>query len=96
MSLIKSITNYKNEFKIFTRFLKENGIFSAYFREMDRNNDPCSSFCFLYKKNKKDFFSKCNPSDWSDYCFCWVNTRAGNDFWSEVNDLWKSYLKNEI
>ena len=96
MSLIKSITNHKDEFKIFIRFLKENGIFSAYFRELNRNNDPCSTFFFIYKKNKKDFFSKCHPSDWTDYCFCWANTRAGDYFWSNVNNLWKSYLKNEI
>lgn len=83
-----------NYLSIFTRFLKEYGLYYRYFKNIDDNGrihlneiinkKPIAHFDLLYLV---------------DYAFQWSTTSEGHSFWSDVDNVWGSiyhYISKRI
>ena len=87
--------------KKFVRFLKENGAFPKFFKELEKNNDEYSTFVLRYKKNQTNFFNNVVCDFWIDYGLHWSDTFNGHNYWSTLDNKWRTYCyelkrKNEI
>ena len=87
-----SLTTNKKEYKLLLRFLKENNVYISYFAEMRKNYDRYSSFYAKYNRDYSKFFNICSPYNWLDHCFTWHSTVKGDNFWSNLNKLWRDKL----
>ena len=77
------------KYKVFLRFLKDNGVFSRYFAIMRSN--PEGYFITLYDGNLILFFNNVACYDWTTECFTWVKQKEGRDFWENIHRKWSSY-----
>lgn len=67
--------------KIFYRFLKEEGIFSLYFKNLYRQRG-CSlneKVCYIVRE--------C-PEGLINYAFNWSTTPQGHEFWETIHSQW--------
>ena len=84
----------RDNIKIFKRFLKENGIYSAFFREAKRNRFPEST---LVRKFNGDINAllehfKDNPREIIDRALHWRDTEQGAGFWDDISDKFRIFL----
>jgi len=92
MSLINEVkTKKKKVLCNFIRFLKENKIYSAYFRNLKSNGDPFSPFNIIHKHSAKKFFSNGDPFYWLTDSFCWADQREGHEFWENFHIRWQNF-----
>ena len=90
MGLINKVkSEKKKDLCNFIRFLKENKIYSAYFRNLKSNNSPLTMFNCAYKHSMKNFFSNGDPFNWLTDCFCWAKQKEGRNFWERLHNEWK-------
>lgn len=95
MTLHAMMNSGNEDLKLFFRFLKENNIYSTYFKRLKKDKDPENSFNCYYEHNIEYFFSKCRPMDWLTSCFVWGKQPEGRCFWSRYNNLWCRHLSHE-
>lgn len=95
MTLHAMMNSGNEDLKLFFRFLKENNIYSAYFRILKKDKDPGSSFNWYYEHNIEYFFSKCGPMGWLTECFTWQKQPEGYCFWNRYHNLWCHHLSRE-
>jgi len=76
--------------KIFYRFLKEEGAFIYYFKNLYEDCENCSDI-----ELKKFREVMCHyPIELINYAFSWIKTPQGHHFWSSINNKWKViYMK---
>lgn len=86
----------KKDLRNFIRFLKENKIYSAYFRNLKSNNSPFTEFNYTYKHSLKIFFSNGDPFNWLTECFCWADQKEGREFWENFHVEWQKIKMDEI
>ena len=68
--------------KIFYRFLREEGAFTYYFKNLD--ND------YRDESNRELYDMICKyPTEIINYAFTWRNTPQGQEFWERLHDEWK-------
>jgi len=97
MSLIDGVKiEKKNDLCNFIRFLKDNKIYSAYFRNLKSNYLPYAPFNYYYKHNTKNFFSNAKPIYWLTECFCWAAQKEGHEFWENFHVRWQNIKMDEI
>lgn len=85
----------KKAFKIFKRFLKEHNVYTVFFKTLRDDNDPNDWFNTYCGHNMNEFFRKCNPAEWTTYCFAWSKQKEGPEFWETLHTLWCSYYLAE-
>ena len=79
----------KKKFKKFNRFLKDNNIYKAYYRNLyNSRNDGSNSFCVYYDGRMEDFFSICPVHEWLIQCFIWTKQPEGEVFWHDFHEIW--------
>ena len=87
---------FEFELKVFSRFLKENGIYSKYAREFTRTKHCPFTVKGYYGYIRTRFPDTlrfmANPIDRGLY---WNGTIDGYDFWHEINAKWLKY-RNRI
>lgn len=97
MGLIDKVKIKKRkDLRNFIRFLKENKIYSAYFRNLKSNNSPLTMFNCAYKHSMKIFFSDGDPFNWLTDCFCWADQKEGHGFWENFHVEWQKIKMDEI
>ena len=97
MGLIDKIKRQnKKDLRNFIRFLKENKIYSAYFRNLKSNTSQFTAFNYQYKHSAKKFFSDEDPLYWLTDCFCWADQKEGHEFWEKFHIKWQKTKMNEI
>lgn len=75
--------------KKFFRFLKENGIYAAYIKNVNNNVDGTSYFNYACQHNFLSFFKECPISQWINFSMVWANTPQGHEFWDKLNNSWE-------
>lgn len=102
MKLKGRLKNNEKEYALFSRFLKENGISKAFWRNLLNPKsayDKCNNFCWMYHSDVIDFISNCNPYSYVDDGFIWIKQPEGEDFWNKYHEKWRDYLhrkNNEV
>ena len=93
MKLIEKLPeNRKEIFLMFIRFLKERGVYTAYFRNLKNNISDLDAFNFLYEHNLTRYFSVGMPFSWLIECFCWADQKEGRNFWEMLHNEWRQKL----
>ena len=83
----------KPKYKLFLRFLKENGVFKRYFEILRKKPQGC--FKDFYYGDITYFFNHADPLDWTTECFTWTEQEEGGDFWENIHYEWdKCCAKN--
>ena len=96
MGLIDKVkSKNKKDLRNFIRYLKENKIYSAYFRNLKSNNSPFTVFNYTYKHSLKIFFSNGDPFNWLTECFCWADQKEGHGFWENFHVKWQKIKMDE-
>ena len=76
--------------KIFYRFLKEEGVFTYYFKNLYEVCENCSD---IEVKKLRNIMCR-YPMELINYAFMWRETPQGHHFWSFINNKWKIiYMK---
>lgn len=85
-----------NGVKVFKRFLKEKGIYIAYFREVKRNNHRTSSLNRDFNGDIKTLFEyfKNEPTKIIDRSLIWEYTEQGSNFWAYLDDEFRDYYNS--
>ena len=84
----------KSIFFKFIRFLKENGAFLSFRRNVE-NNYSGRSFINSVCKHKIDVLLDVSPPDeWINYSMIWDETPQGWDFWHKLENKWKKIVKD--
>ena len=103
MKVSEVVTKHKEEYKIFIRFLKENGIYKAFWRnvlDQKAKRDYENYFFTKYNNSVIEFITRADPNDWIDHGLVWRRQPEGESFWTKVNSKWNYYLgkklKNEV
>jgi hypothetical protein len=103
MKVSEVVTKHKEEYKIFIRFLKENGIYKAFWRNVlnqKAKKDYENYFFTKYNNSVIEFITRADPNVWIDHGLVWRRQPEGEPFWSKVDSKWNTYLdkklKNEV
>jgi hypothetical protein len=84
----------KSIFFKFIRFLKENGVFISFRRNVENNFSGNSFLNFTYN-HKIDALLDATPVDeWINYSMVWDMTPEGWEFWRELNIKWIEIVKD--
>ena len=88
-------------YKLFLRFLKEHGAYTAFFiefkngygnRELWKDEYPgIFNKEFVLKKFRDYFDSLISKNNIIQYAFYWGHTKEGHGFWSDLNRDWWDY-----
>ena len=95
---MSKILKRKNGIKIFKRFLKENGVYSAFFREAKKNTFSESTLVRRFKGNINELFEylKDTPEEIIDRALHWRDTEQGAAFWDDISDKFRDFLDCRI
>lgn len=84
----------KSIFFKFIRFLKENGAFLSFRRNVE-NNYSGNSFLNFICKHKINVLLDVAPADkWINYSMVWDETPEGWEFWRELSIKWIEIVKD--
>lgn len=87
MALINELSE-EQKIAIFTKFLKENGVFGKYINEFSKS-------IWNEEKNFITFISETSLNAFLSYAFDWRNTENGSTFWRKIDSKWVKTL-NEL
>ena len=89
------------DIKLFLRFLKDNGFYALYSKNIKKNDGKIYRNCiknhFSYlldanENNMIDFLHNVRPSLFINYSFSTSASIEGYDYWLKVNNKWLDYL----
>lgn len=92
--MMKNLDIKNNDLHYFFRFLKEKGVYKAYFRDVKKNNSSWSTLNLTYKGN----LSKClkayafSTTSLIDRTLDWRKTELGYEKWENINDEYQAFL----
>lgn len=96
MKIIEKLPkNRREEYLMFIRFLKERGVYVAYFRNLKNNESYLDAFNFLYEHNLARYFSDGEPFNWLTECFYWADQKEGRSFWERLHNEWQKNLNKQ-
>lgn len=82
----------KNKFPKFYRFLVDNNILNKYIFNIVNVEYPDYHKKYLYR-NVKEFIDNHNYDDLIDFAFTWSDASEGDEFWEDIDTLWKRLPK---
>ena len=91
---MKNLDAKNNDLHYFFRFLKEKGVYKAYFRDVKKNDSSWSTLNATYKGN----LSKClkayafSTTSLIDRTLDWRKTELGLDGWEILSDEYQRFL----
>lgn len=90
---MKNLDIKNSELQIFFRFLKENGVYKAYFKDVKRNHASWSTLNSTFKGNLKECLNhyKNSTTDLIDKTLDWENSNYAN--WENLNAKYYDYYR---
>ena len=70
--------------KEFIRFLKELGVYTAFVKNITKNDWPNKGACAVLVT----YLNHTNPSDYVSASFNWMSTPQKHWYWSYINECW--------
>jgi hypothetical protein len=74
--------------KLFVKFLKKNGVYNIYFKNLTEIRHNYFDFV-------KNMIKYGTPEDLIMYAFGWDNTEEGSLFWATLNNDWCNIISNK-